>query len=99
MQIMIKYKELTKKVFAYMENGAIETHRQQAWTKICQTHGVPYGDYGALSNNQPAFQDFLKLFSNDNTEEINDIINNILPLFEYEKFDKYFEKYIRIELN
>ena len=31
-------------------------------------------------------------------EIINEEINEIISLFDYEKFDKYFEKYVRIEL-
>ena len=92
-----KYRELTSKVIDYTNTGTAEFYRNQTWSKICQTYNIAYGDYMALSNNPIAYQDFMKLYSNKETEVINVIIKDILPLFEYDKFDKYFEKYLRVD--
>lgn len=95
--VFSKYKALTTKVIDYSNTGAAEFYCNQTWTKICQTYKIAYGDYMALLNNPLAYQDFMKLYSNNQTDAINDVVKEILPLFNYDKFDIHFEKYLRIE--
>ena len=45
------------------------------------------------------YEDFIKLYSNDELNEIKKNVEELRPLFKYEKFDKYFEKYVRIEIS
>lgn len=92
-----KYRELTSKVIDYINTGAAEFYRNQTWNKITQTYNIGYGDYMALANNPIACQDFMKLYSNKETDLLNDMIKELLPLFEYENFDIHFEKYLRID--
>ena len=92
-----KYRELTYKVTDYIDTGAAEFYRNQTWSKITQTYNIAYGDYRALANNPIACQDFMKLYSNKEMDILNEMIREILPLFEYDSFDKYFEKYLRVD--
>ena len=97
--VFYKYRDLMGKVLYYINSGAATNCRNQTWAKISQTYGIAFEDYATLVKTPMAFQDFIKLNSNDTTNEINDLIKELIPLFEYEKFDKYFEKYVRIELS
>ena len=96
-KVFEKYRELTDKVIDYIDTGAAEFYRNQTWGKITQSYNICYGDYMALANNPLAGQDFMKLYSNKEIQALNDMIKEILPFFEYDAFDKYFEKYLRIE--
>ena len=48
-----------------------------------------------MTSNFNAYDAFLKLCANETTEAINNTILEILTLFEYDKFDKYFEPYLQ----
>lgn len=55
------------------------------------------GDFNTLMSNPIAYDAFLKLCINDTTKEINEKITEILDLLTYDKFDVYFEKYLRMD--
>lgn len=95
--IFQKYAELNAKVFNYINTGVAEARRQETWIKISKTYNIPNENYMALIYNPTAYNDFIKLYSNKETEAINEMINELLPLFAYDNFDKYFEKYLRID--
>ena len=69
----------------------------QLWDRVSLQYGIPKGNINALRSNSIAYSEFIMYYRNSTTIEINDMIGNILPLFEYEKFDKYFEQYIKME--
>ncbi len=48
-------------------------------------------------SNPNAYDAFLKPCINDTTKEINEEITEILDLLTYDKFDVYFEKYLRMD--
>ena len=97
--VFYKYRDLRETVLYYINSGEATNCRNQTWAKISQTYGIVFEDYATLVKTPMAFQDFIKLNSNDTTNKINDLIKELIPLFEYEKFDKYFEKYVRIEIS
>lgn len=92
-----KYCELTNLITEYISTGKVEYDRGQAWTNLNSRYGIATGNYTMLSNNSAAYNDFIKLFSNEKTKQIAEFIKDLLPLFEYEKFDKFFEPYLKID--
>ena len=92
-----KYKELKAKVDEYFYSGAAFTHANNAWLIIGPRFNIMAGDYNTLMSNPIAYDAFLKLCINDTTKEINEKIAEILDLLTYDKFDVYFEKYLRMD--
>ena len=91
-----KYRELANIITEYISSGKVENDRGQAWGKLSPQYGIYVGNYTMLSSNLAAYGDYIKLFSNEKTKQISETIKELLPLFEYEKFDKFFEPYLRI---
>ena len=54
------------------------------------------GDYVTLSQNLPAREEFWKLCENRHTQDIRKFMEAFKSSMEDETFDKYFEKYIRM---
>ncbi len=94
--IFKQYRELVAQIDEYIATGKVEYDRGQAWSKLNPQYGIFVGNYAMLSSNPVAYGDYIKLFSNEKTKQISEIIKELLPLFEYEKFDKFFEPYLRI---
>ena len=94
--VFIQYRELVAQIDEYISTGTAENVRVETWGKLNSQYGVFIGNYAMLSNNISAYSDFVKLCSNDTTKSIKQKIEALLPLFEYEKFDKFFEPYLRI---
>lgn len=90
------YRDLSYEIKDYIVKGNVEHDRGQAWSKLNPQYGIFVGNYAMLSSNPVAYGDYIKLFSNENTKQISEAIKELLPLFEYEKFDKFFEPYLRI---
>ncbi len=93
------YRDLSYEIKDYIIKGNVEHDRGQAWGKLNPYYGIQYGDYITLNNNSEAYNDFISLFDNDTTMLIKQKIKKLLSLFEYEKFDKFFEPYLRITSN
>lgn len=91
-----KYRDLVEQIYDYISTGKVEYDRGQAWSKLNPQYGIFVGNYAMLSSNPVAYGDYIKLFSNEKTKQISETIKELLPLFEYEKFDKFFEPYLRI---
>lgn len=89
-------KTLFKKINDYVNSGNLEFNRQQAWSTVFATYGIPVNDYNLLSLNSKATEAFIQLCSNNITKKMDEIIKHILTLYEYDKFDKYFEPYLRM---
>lgn len=95
-----KIEEIKGLIDKYFYTGQAEFYRTQAWNKISgRLLPGTFGDYRALSMRKDLYDDFIKLYSNDELNEIKKKIDEIRPLFKYENFDKYFEQYVRIELS
>lgn len=95
-----KIEEIKSMIDKYLYTGQAEFYRGQAWGKItARLFGIQYGDYRALSMNKSLYDDFIKLYSNEELNEIKKKVEELRPLFKYENFDKYFEKYVRIEIS
>ncbi|MBE6555741.1 MAG: hypothetical protein E7663_05900 [Ruminococcaceae bacterium] len=92
-----QYRDLAYEVKDYILTGAVEYHRTQAWGRLSSHYGVPYGDYAALRSNPDAHKDFLKLFANERSKSIQKRKEQLLPCFEYDKFDRFFEPYLKME--
>lgn len=92
-----KYKDLKAKVDEYFYSGVAFNRSNNAWLIIAQRFNISVGDYNALTGNPMAYDAFLKLCINATTKEINAEITEILDLLTYDRFDVYFEKYLRIE--
>ena len=94
-----KYKELTFKIASYFDSGKAFDKSQDAWNTINKRYTIPIGNYSAFAINRNACDDYIKLCATTETEEINKLIKDFAELLEYENFDKYFEKYLRIDSN
>lgn len=96
--ILDKYKELKDKIDEYYHGGEASSIATMAWHKISSLYTIPFNNYNALKNNPDAHNTFLQLCENNETKEINNMITEILPLFSYDKFDKYFKPYLQMNL-
>lgn len=94
-----EYKSLVEQINDYITSERVEHDRRQAWEKLNPQYGICAGNYVMLSSNPSACGDYIKLFSNETTQQISEAIKKILTLFEYEKFDKFFEPYLRINMD
>lgn len=94
--IFSKFQALCAEIDYYIFLGEAEKARQQAWTTIFATYGILINDYNALLYNGKAAETFIKLCSNEITTKMDNEVREILELFHYEKFDKYFEPYLRM---
>lgn len=92
-----KYKELRKKAYEYFYSGTAFTYSNNAWNIVGPRFNIIAGDYNTLVSNPIAYDAFLKLCINDTTKEINEKIKEILDLLTYNKFDIFFEKYLRMD--
>lgn len=98
--VYIKSCELTRKCEQYLYSGEAYNTAYEASITL-----------GAPANNQATFIDFInnifnnsalsnklwKLCQTEKTKEIDRDIDGLLKLFEYKKFDVYFEQYLRME--
>ena len=91
-----KYKEIRAKVYFYYNNGYAFSAAETAWNTIVLPYSIAKYNYYTLASNQPAYDAFLKLCVNDLTNEIEGMIKELILLFDYEKFDKYFEPYLQM---
>lgn len=95
-----RIEEIKSMIDKYLYTGQAEFYRGQTWNKISgRLFGIQYGDYRALSMQKALYDDFIKLYSNDELNDIKKKVEELRPLFKYENFDKCFEKYVRIELS
>ncbi|MBD5632090.1 MAG: hypothetical protein HDP34_02515 [Clostridia bacterium] len=94
--IFCRFKAFCADINYYINSGAADWVRQQTWNKISTTYNIPLYNYYFLSINNIAADDFIKLCTNKDTERMDNEIREILELFHYEKFDKYFEPYLRM---
>ena len=91
-----KYKLLKLKVDEYLHNGVAINIFQNAWAKINGGNFGQFTNYAQLVNNQSAYATYLEYCKTEKTREIDSLIAELRSLFEYDKFDKYFEPYLRL---
>lgn len=94
--ILEQLNTLNKEINEYINSGKAEYYRQQAWSIISATYQIPMYDYNSLSFNRNATEDLIKLCSNDDTNKIDSKITELLKLYDYDEFDKYFVPYLRM---
>ncbi len=94
--ILEKFREIVVDIFDYINSGIAEMNRVQAWQKITMSYGIQQNDYATLYTNKNAAADLEKLYINDDTKRIDNKIKETMDLFEYDKFDKFFEPYLRM---
>lgn len=97
-KILDKYNELKDKVDRYYYSGEAFSTVNSAWQRIVSSSNIQIYNYDVLMNRPTDYEDFLNICDNKQTKEINKIITEILPLFDYEKFDQYFEPYLQMKL-
>ena len=90
-----KYLILCEKVNSYYYNGNGIFASENAWNVI-SSNGIAKYDYNTLVRNPSLYDIYLKLCDTDGTKEIESLIEELLPLFEYDKFDKFFEPYLQM---
>lgn len=90
-----KIKAIRDKADFYFRSGRAYSVSEAAWTAIAP-YNIGRHDYYTLMNNPPIYENFLKLCANDSTNEIEQLIKELRPLFDYDKFDKYFEPYLQM---
>ncbi len=94
--IYLKFCELQSKINNYYNSGYAHSTCDNAWNYITSSCGITRYDYYTLIRNSAAYDSFLRLCVNDSINEIEHIIEDILPLFDYDKFDRYFEPYLQM---
>ena len=91
-----KFFELQNKVNNYYNSGYAYSVSENAWNYVTSSYGIVKYDYYTLIRNSVAYDYFLNLCINNLTNEIEVIIKDTLPLFDYDKFDRYFEPYLQM---
>lgn len=91
-----KYKEIQTKANAYFFSGRAYCVYEAAWDAVGSAHGIEKNNGSALVGNPAAHDEFLRLCVSDATEELERRIDELLSLFEHDKFDKYFEPYLQM---
>ena len=91
-----KYLILCEKISSYFYNNHALMTSENAWDLITKSSNIARYDYSTLTKNPPLYDNYLRLCDTDETKEIEKLIEELLPLFEYEKFDKYFEPYLQM---
>lgn len=87
--------EIRNRSNLYFRSGRAYSASEDAWNTI-SSRGIGRHDYYTLMNNPLLYDNFLKLCVNDSTNEIEQLIKELRPLFDYDKFDKYFEPYLQM---
>ena len=90
-----KYLILCQKINSYYYNGNGLSASENAWSVI-SSNNIPRHDYPTLMKNPLIYDNYLKLCDTNETKEIESLIEELLPLFEYDKFDKFFEPYLQM---
>lgn len=91
------FRNLFQSISSYANDGQLLMVQNQAWNTISLTFGIPFGNYWLLQQNNMAMQQFLQLNTTDETKKIQKEIDEFISLFQYDKFDIYFEEYLSIQ--
>ena len=83
-------------VNSYYHSGLPLSAMNNAWAVVSPKYMINAGDYVTLSQNLPAMEEFWKLCENRHTQDIRKFMEAFKSSMEDETFDKYFEKYIRM---
>ena len=90
-----KFMGLCGKINSYYYEGYSTSTSENAWNVI-SSNGIVRYDYYTLMRNTLLYDSYLKLCDTDGTKEIERLIEELLPLFDYDKFDKFFEPYLQM---
>ncbi|MGN1315540.1 MAG: hypothetical protein ACI4VW_00550 [Acutalibacteraceae bacterium] len=97
--ILEKYINLYLQVNDYFNSGIAYNVSNIAWQQICQIYSnIPLYDFSMLIGNQQAYNTYLEKCRTETTVEIDEKTTELLELFKYEKFDVYFEKYLKMDI-
>jgi len=97
--ILDKYKDLKKLADEYYYNSTALNISTIAWQQIVQEYPfIPIYNYQMLLANQQAYNTYLEKCKTETTTTIDDKTKKLIELFKYEKFDIYFEKYVRVNV-
>ena len=91
-----KFNDLYGCVNSYYHSGLPLSAMNNAWAVVSPKYMINAGDYVTLSQNLPAMEEFWKLCENRHTQDIRKFMEVFKSSMEDETFDKYFEKYIRM---
>ncbi len=91
------FADLDATVGRYVGTGIPSQTIQNAWSEFFKKYGIFSNNYGVLYSNRVMHEEFIKLCENSYTHEIQDKITAYIDLVGCDGFDKYFEKYVRIE--
>ena len=95
--ILDKYKDLNEQIDYYYRGIAINVSNI-AWQQIVQNYpNILIYDYRTLEGNQEAYKTYLERCKTETTTDIDKKTAELVELFKYENFDKYFEKYLRMD--
>ena len=88
-----KYKEIYFLIQEYYESGKLLNLHDHAWNTICSITGISRYDISLIFNKD--ISEIMKnLLLTKETIEIQKNIDELLEMFEYGNFDKYFEPYL-----
>ena len=91
-----KFNDLYGCVNSYYHSGLPLSAMNNAWAVVSPKYMINAGDYVTLSQNLPAMEEFWKLCENRHTQDLRKFMEVFKSSMEDETFDKYFEKYIRM---
>lgn len=85
------------KYIMYIMSGRLSVVSENAWNMVCQGMPAFKYNYQWLFQNGNIYDSFMKLCRSEELVEIERLMEENEKLYEYEKFDKYFEEYFSVE--
>ena len=97
-EIQELYIEFTNKFSKYIIDGKLFSNADEAWNNIKKIYpDIPLGDIHTMKLNQKANKIMESICITDEVKELQNIYDKLMKNMDYDKYDKYFEKYLRIK--
>ena len=81
----------------YIRSGKATGAIDNAWTVISSTYGIPVGNTWVLWQRSDAFQTYIQQCNTAEVKQLEKQGEAFLSCLTYDKFDKLFEKYLKID--
>lgn len=91
-----KFFEYINKFIKYNELGKIKENREVSWKFVEEKYLIKKEHYWELVKHKKAYEDFYKLWKDEEFLELEKMLKDMKVLFQDENFDKYFAPYVKI---